>query len=515
MIAEEQALAIRSIEDFYTFVVLNWRYAGTREPLKRNWYIEAVCDHLQALNCREIRNLAIGISPRHGKSTIVSVLYPIWCWLREPKEQFLTGTNVARLAIRDAVRSRNLIESSRFKELYKPDWQLKADQNEKSRYNNTEGGYRYTTSIDSTVTGEGCDHLVIDDPHDANDFSSANKLDAAIEWYANKISTRYNSPETFVKLLIHQRIGENDLIGYVLREERGDWEYLLLEEEYTGRNRYTTKIGWSDPRKVGELLAPNLLGREAVAKLKRKAVMWETQYQQNPTPISKSIVDVQKILQYDFDLDTTNMPLFISVDARQGGLAEGSSFFVLQLWGIKKEERYLVEQVRVQCGFTEALKEIEKAADRYNPENIIIENKADGKALADSLQLYRDGRYKERLVMFKPNLYGDKVQRLSGCSDIIDEHWVRIPKFKKWTAEFIEEISKFPRSLHDDQVDAMTQFLLWHRQELAIKISSKKTATVVQDFNELYRQKISTKINSTQLFECNGITNKEIRSLFD
>ncbi len=46
---------------------------------------------------------------------------------------------------------------------------------------------------------------------------------------------------------------------------------------------------------------------------------------------------------------------------------------------------------------------------------------------------------------------------------MIEAGRVFFPKNAPWTADFLSEILAFPNGKFDDQVDSMTQFLIWQR----------------------------------------------------
>ncbi|MBV8506917.1 MAG: phage terminase large subunit [Alphaproteobacteria bacterium] len=61
---------------------------------------------------------------------------------------------------------------------------------------------------------------------------------------------------------------------------------------------------------------------------------------------------------------------------------------------------------------------------------------------------------------YKPE--GDKIMRLHAQTALI-ENFVYIPETAPWLAEYLHEISVFPKGKHDDQVDSTAQFLDWFK----------------------------------------------------
>ena len=59
---------------------------------------------------------------------------------------------------------------------------------------------------------------------------------------------------------------------------------------------------------------------------------------------------------------------------------------------------------------------------------------------------------------------GDKVARVARISPMIEAGKVALPHHAAWLADFEREISAFPNVPHDDQVDALSQYLNWLRE---------------------------------------------------
>ena len=59
---------------------------------------------------------------------------------------------------------------------------------------------------------------------------------------------------------------------------------------------------------------------------------------------------------------------------------------------------------------------------------------------------------------------GDKLMRLHGQSAAFENGLVLLPKEAHWLSEYERELTTFPGSKHDDQVDSTTQGLDWMRR---------------------------------------------------
>ncbi|NDE18519.1 hypothetical protein EBZ80_26795, partial [bacterium] len=83
----------------YEFVRQAWPIVEPGIQFIASWHIEAICEHLEAISAGELRKLLINIPPRHSKSTIVSVMFPMWEWLAQPEQKYLCASYSGNLSI--------------------------------------------------------------------------------------------------------------------------------------------------------------------------------------------------------------------------------------------------------------------------------------------------------------------------------------------------------------------------------------------------------------------------------
>ena len=146
--------------DLKEFVKQAWHVIEPTTPFISGWHIDAIIEHLSAVSSGEIRNLLINIPPRHAKSLIVSVFWPMWTWIDQPHKRWLCSSYALSLAIRDNRKCKILIESDWFRSRYGDSFTLSSDQKAKGRFENSSRGYRMATSVGSAATGEGGDIIL-------------------------------------------------------------------------------------------------------------------------------------------------------------------------------------------------------------------------------------------------------------------------------------------------------------------------------------------------------------------
>lgn len=448
------------------FVRHLWHVIEPATPLRWSWHLDAVCDHLEAVSRGEIKNLLINVPPRSLKSTIVSVAFPCWEWLTAPHQRYLTSSYALELAIRDAVRSRRVMQSPAYLDLALGEdrelpWVFTGDQNTKSRYENNRTGYRVCTAPGAGGTGEGGSRILVDDPISAMGSMSKATRDATNEWWDKTMSTRANDEKSVARIIVMQRLHKEDLSGHVL--EQGGYEWLCLPTEYRSNHpgRRRTKIGFIDPRtKEGELLAPAHFDAEAVAdaKIRLGSAGYAGQHDQWPVPPEGNIFK-----RHWFKFYKTLPPRFDRVLQSWDLNLEGKStatgepdFVVGDAWGFDGASAYLLDQTRGQWEFNETLRRARAFAEEWpQATRKLIEKKALGPAMKTMLDAEVPG-----LILVEPQ--GSKEQRAMVVQPFAEAGNVYLPdpSIAPWIKEWLDEVCDFPNAKNDDRVDTFTQAMI-------------------------------------------------------
>lgn len=142
------------------FVKEAWPVMYGKRQLSWNWHMSVGCEMLQAMRDGQIHRLLMCWPPRTLKSNLVSVFYHPFVWSKQPNHQFITLSHRGGIAERDAGRSRRLMQADWYLKRWGEEFYFTADQNEKKRYINSEGGHRISQGIMSGVIGEDADCLV-------------------------------------------------------------------------------------------------------------------------------------------------------------------------------------------------------------------------------------------------------------------------------------------------------------------------------------------------------------------
>ena len=491
-VAPEAIEAELARRDLRTFTHQAWPLVIPGRPMLDNWHLDVIFEHLEAVTRGEIRQLVINIPPRHMKSLTTSVFWPAWAWLTNPETQFLFASHGADLALRDAKRARRLMESRGipdapqgfgpmqrvgyrgYLDLFGDPWYFTSDENVMGRYSNDQGGYRISTGIGGGATGEGGDVVVIDDPHKLEESDSEAKRDQAIAFVTETVPSRLNTPEA-ATVVIMQRVHEADATGAIL-EEQG-WTHLCLPMEFEPEHPYLSR---HDQREAdGEVLWPERFPEQRVERLKEiGSYKYAGQYQQLPAPSSGGVFQRDWFQLYELGRHGQIQRLTVSWDMAFKD-NEDADYVVGQVWSTDLADRYLLGQLRARLDFPATEAAVKAMAEWVIEQSwahaghlTLVEDKANGPAIIAALK-------KKLAGMVAVNPEGGKLARAHAVAPQVESGNVYLPRGYipappgyelTPTDAFIEEAAGFPRRLHDDQVDAMSQALL----RLARAPSSKR-----------------------------------------
>jgi predicted phage terminase large subunit-like protein len=119
---------------------------------------------------------------------------------------------------------------------------------------------------------------------------------------------------------------------------------------------------------------------------------------------------------------------------------------------------YLINVLRRRMEYPELKRAVREQRDAFDASVVLIEDKASGTQLIQ--ELIADGLH--AVTRYQP--LADKVMRMHAQTAMIENGFVHLPKEAPWLAEYLHELSAFPRGKHDDQVDSTAQLLDWFKR---------------------------------------------------
>jgi predicted phage terminase large subunit-like protein len=437
-----------------TFVQEAWHVIEPAQPYVHGWHIDAVAEHLEAVTAGQINRLYVNVPPGTMKSLLVSVFWPAWEWgpLGLPATRYVATSHSERLAVRDNLRCRRLIES----EWFQTRWPIvfTSDQNAKTKFENKATGFREAMPFTS-LTGSRGDRVLIDDPLSVDDAASEAKREAVNTTFLEAVPTRLNNPDRSAIVVIMQRLHERDVVGVI--EARGlGYESLVLPMEFEADRRCRTAIGFSDPRAVdGELLFPERFP-PAVVERDRKAMgsyAWAGQMQQRPAPrdggmfkrawfgvVDAAPASSRKVRRWDF----------AATDSSGAGDPDWTVGLLLSETG----GVYYIEGVVRDRVSPAGVERMLKSTAEQDGKAVKVRIPQDPGAAGKSTAAHQIRLLAGWDIRSAPETGSKEVRAIpvSAQAEAGNIKLVRGP----WNESFLDEICVFPNGAHDDQVDALS-----------------------------------------------------------
>ena len=129
-----------------------------------NWHHRVIANVMErvASGDPEYRKVCIQMPPRAGKSEIVSKIFPGWYLAQHPYHTVINASYGAELADEMGRKAREYATSEVFKTLF--DVEVSKLTNAITKWDLTNHGRYFSTSVGSALTGMGANILTIDDP---------------------------------------------------------------------------------------------------------------------------------------------------------------------------------------------------------------------------------------------------------------------------------------------------------------------------------------------------------------
>lgn len=446
-----------------SFFEWSWKVMEPGAPLEFNWHHEVTLGHLEALARRDIPNLIVQMPPRHTKSSMISVSFPVWLWFPMPSAQILSVSNTEDLALRFSGASRKLMWSNWYQNGWGDRIQFSKTTNTKSYYENNHNGSRTSLGVTSKIVGKNADCILIDDLHDVEDAEgSADIMRKDVDTFKNAIMARKNHPKKSFIIIINQRVHEDDVTGWVLNSKYAkDFEVLSFPSEYDSDYPCITSLGNQDPRtKEGELLWDVRFNQDYLDNLKDENSLglyrFSAQQQQRPTPKEGGVVKITDFVDYEEPPNEEDIQYIAQFwDTAQKDETK-HSFWVCGTWAVTKTKAYLIDVFRKNMDYPTGKGEVMNKYMDYQPSIVGIEDKSTGSSLIQELGNDLP------IIAILPE--GDKQTRMIVENSVIRSGKVCIPKIAKWRHDFLDEVSRFPGGAKDDQVDMLSMSLKYIKE---------------------------------------------------
>lgn len=406
-----------------------------RGALPSTWTAEAdhirlISEHLDAVSRGDIDRLAIHMPPRHGKTEMVTVRFPIYSLESDPTMPILvTGYN-ERFARRLGRKTRNLALDRGLA--------VQSDKRAEDEWQLSQGGMLMARGVGSPPTGVGFRRIVIDDPIRSREHADSEVYRERVwDWYTDDLYTRLEPGGAIV--LVMTLWHHDDLGARAVASEPGRWTVLKLPA--------ISESGaalWPERWPIEDLER-----RRQVLRRTDGERSWEALYQQNPTPAEGATFKVSQLGIED--ALPAHLPVVRAWDAAATS-GKGDWSVGVKMAGPDRDGRYWVVHVeRGQWDSSERdrtmrlTSEIDGAGCRvFVPQD----PGSAGKSLAEHWIRLLAG-----FDVSASTVTGDKETRASPFAAQLNAGNVRLLR-GTWNGAFVEELRQFPAGKHDDQVDA-------------------------------------------------------------
>lgn len=445
-------------EDFYLFVKRVFEEVKPGATFVPSLAVESMCAELTHLmdpnrpDPEEDNKVIFNLPPRHLKSIVCSVAYPLFVLGHDPAQTIFSITYGDELTRELAEMRRRVAEAPWYRRLFP---KLIITRSTINELRTSRRGYIIGSSIAGANTGRGANHYIIDDPIKAADVYSKAKRDAVNEWFKNTLVSRPDNKLHARMIVVMQRLHVDDPSGVLIRT--GQWyrrSYAAIAEH---NHEIELMYGRTHKRLAGEALDPI---REPLHVLEGlRAAMSEdvfsAQYQQRPIPPEGGIFKVKHFQRYDAaPRPASGDTVLISWDTALTE-TDRSDYTVGTVWLVRDDRFYLLELTRNRLGFPALQQAVLDARARFPMAHVLVEDAGSGKSLWQNLR-------HQGVDVIAVKVENDKIMRAHQATPVLEAGRIWLPRRAPWLDAFVAEVAAFPvNSSHDDQIDSMVHAINW------------------------------------------------------
>ncbi len=426
---------------------------------KANWHHISYASKLDQFMRGEIKNLMVFMPPQHGKSELSTRRVPAKMLGDNPDLKIGVIAYNHTIASKFNRDTQRIITGDVYKDIYPvttlntqyvrtmDTWLRNVDEFEVVGRE----GSLVSVGVGGGLTSRKLDVAIMDDLYkDAADAWSTVKRESVQDWYETVLRTRLHNNSQ--QLIVFTRWHEDDLAGYLLRTEPGNWEVVLYEAI---KERYYAP---GDDRELGEPLWPQQHKLETLLTLKRNnPIVFDSLYQQNPTPKEGILFPVRELKRFNLGMIKNTRPDgVISVcDIAD----EGDDSLCHPVGYIYGKDIYIVDVIFSQDPIEVSQPMVATMLDKYNVDRSRFESNNGGKGFALKVKELKQGR---TTVTWKPTVKNKHTRIIMKSGDIKERFYflddasiVNHPEYKR----YLYELTHYPKNgkaKHDDAADGST-----------------------------------------------------------
>ncbi len=387
--------------------------------------------------------LVIEAPPQHGKSYQI-IDFIAWCAGRDPDKRTIYASFSDRLGVRANLRLQRIINSEIYRRIF-PDTSVGSGLQNQSvlEYDGRDGSFRNTT-VRGSITGEGLDLGIVDDPIKGRaEARSQTVREATWDWFTDDFFSRFADDAGLLIILTRWHL--DDPVGR-----------LVAHDPTVQVLKYPAIAEKDEPhRKAGEALFPEHKSLEFL--LERKRIMasgnWLALYQQRPIAEAGDVFEPDRIDIVDAIPPGLGRIVrgwdFASSDSSKADYTAGGKL------GRLADARFIILHMvrgRERTNKRDALIKATAAADGYGTK----QNFPQDPGSAGESQVYYMAQQLAGARIESSTESGDKVLRAEGFASQVNAGNVIMLRGEYNTA-LLDELRFFPDGVNDDQVDALSR----------------------------------------------------------
>lgn len=296
----------------------------------------------------------------------------------------------------------------------------------------------YGTGIDGPYQGSHVDMIIVDDPTDQKDVFSDAIMNQQRQRLRGVLIDRLQPGGSIFAILT--RWGEADLVRTF--QEMG---FTIIENPVEGH------YPW------GRLLCPEIFPDDYLLEIRQNKVsgdMYQLTYMCNPQ------ASVGAKFRREWWRRYSQLPEGLSRPIHSWDIATGKKdigdYSAFGSWAVGQDGYYLLDAGRFHLDMDSLVRKMQLLFDAQKPQWILVEEAG----VSIPIIQYLQRRTAMPIMPVKPGTR-DKVARADSIQAYVEGGRVWLPASAPWVESFIDECAAFPGGQHDDQVDQMSQALIY------------------------------------------------------
>lgn len=420
---------------------------------------EILIDLLEEVVAGKLLRLVVQVPPRHGKSQLVSRLFPAY-YLLKHQERHVALTSYGATLAEGFSRAARAFYVDAGGKLDPASQSVKA-------WGTEQNGGLWAVGVGGAATGRGAHLGIVDDPiKDRKEAESPAVISTLRDWYGSTFRTRIE-PEGGAIVIVQTRWSENDLVGQVLDneaevepEDREGWHVVDLpalaepwEERPPLPDCVTVEEDWRQP---GEALCPERYDSRALSRIRASVGSREfaSLYQQSPRAAGGNIINPDWFQFYSQPPEKFSR-IILSVDATFTA-SDTSDYVAMSVIGESEGRFYLLDMVNERMDIVGTMARLHAKCRQWAPSSVLVEAAANGHAVMQMMK-----QKIPNMIGIKPAQGGPKTVRVQAIAPIIEAGNFYLPSRATWVEPFVTQCALFPAAKNDDMIDSVSQALNW------------------------------------------------------